>query len=1177
MKKNHFFILIILVSYFYACTPKRTEVTEQAFTVSLGRIIPDSVAPPIITKITAANAPKVIRALKPTIVQLHYPAGVGVPYFTNFNIADGLPQNYVLATTVDHEGNIWFATLAGVSKYNGTSFTNYTTGNGLISDFTNGLFVDSKKNIWISSFFGISIYNGKYFINPSIDTAFNNGSGEARNFTEDSNGAIWFGSTNGLYQYKNDQYKKFTTADGLADSTINNIIKDKDGNLLISTNKGVSVFNGQSFTPYTKIAMKEGKSPYLVYCDKNGNIWFDDRAGGLGKFDGTSTKIFTAADGYTNGRILNQLTEDKQGNIWIANGTVGLTKFDGNNFLEYSTKSGLPSGNIMALTADELGNIWVGTPNGAAKISYSYLSNLELPADESSNYIVIDEAGHKWTSGSGNGIGKYNSDQIAYYGKELLNHNSAITKPFIDHAGNIWFGIWDNHLKAGELIKFDGVYYTIYSKQQGIPTGSIENIFEDNLNNIWICGYGGVTKLDGNACTNFESAQGLSVKGFHSSFQDSKHNYWFGSGDSGVYKFDGQSFTLYNKRDGLPHNFVNDITEDPLGNIWLATDGGAAKFDGHKFTTYRAAEGLGNIVADVEPDSINHIMWFNTILGLSSLQFDQLEDKNPVFQHYNQRTGFHFGFSIPRSLVVDKQGVVWGGGSWSNGIFRFDYKASKNFKQLPISINNILLDNKNIFWQSLKSTGKQLTEKDSLSRMNEMTLKFGKPLSNEDLATMSASFSKVKFDSVTAHDFLPAGLVIPYQNNNISFEFAVISPSFGKSTRYQYKLDGYSKDWSNLSNKTEAVFGNVKEGEYTFHLRGFSSFGNMSEASYTFKVMPPWWRAWWAYSAYALVLILGIYLFVLWRINALKKEKILLEQLVSIRTAELNQSLTHLKATQSQLIQSEKMASLGQLTAGIAHEIENPLNFVNNFSEVSNELMDEMNIELDKGDIEEAKAIGADIKQNLEKINHHGKRADLIVKGMLQHSIAGSGAKEPSNINGICTDYIRLALHGIKAKDKSFDAKLITDFDESIEKINIVPQEIGRVLINLLNNAFYAVNEKKNCSLTPKGGTKTIDGLLHSYEPTITVTTRRLSSPLGGLSGELSEAVQITVTDNGIGIPENIVDKIFQPFFTTKPTGQGTGLGLSLSYDIVHAHGGELKVESKEDDGTKFIIQLPVV
>jgi two-component system, NtrC family, sensor kinase len=283
---------------------------------------------------------------------------------------------------------------------------------------------------------------------------------------------------------------------------------------------------------------------------------------------------------------------------------------------------------------------------------------------------------------------------------------------------------------------------------------------------------------------------------------------------------------------------------------------------------------------------------------------------------------------------------------------------------------------------------------------------------------------------------------------------------------------------------------------------------------------------------------------------------------LTLQKEELEKTLHELKDTQAQLIQAEKMASLGELTAGIAHEIQNPLNFVNNFSEVNTELIAELKEEITKGNIEEAKTIADDIAANEKKINHHGKRADSIVKGMLQHSRSSSGVKEPTNINALADEYLRLAYHGLRAKDKFFNATMKTDFDETIGNINVIPQDMGRVILNLITNAFYAVTEKKKGPLTPKGGTGNIKD--KEYEPTVTVSTKKINNK-----------VEIKVTDNGNGIPSKVVDKIFQPFFTTKPTGQGTGLGLSMSYDIVtKAHGGELKVETKEAEGTTFSIIL---
>jgi signal transduction histidine kinase len=316
-------------------------------------------------------------------------------------------------------------------------------------------------------------------------------------------------------------------------------------------------------------------------------------------------------------------------------------------------------------------------------------------------------------------------------------------------------------------------------------------------------------------------------------------------------------------------------------------------------------------------------------------------------------------------------------------------------------------------------------------------------------------------------------------------------------------------------------------------------------------------------SGLAIFLVIAI---MLWRNSQHRKKANIL---LSRQKNELEITLDKLKKMQNQLVQSEKMASLGELTAGIAHEIQNPLNFVNNFSEVNKELLVEMKHEMKQGNLNEANSIADNIINNQEKINHHGKRADAIVKGMLQHSRTSSGQKELTDINALTGEYSRLAYHGFKAKDKTlspedsgrqagFNATLETNLDPSVEKINVVPQDIGRVLFNLVNNAFYAV------SLAPPSGGGLRDANI-KHEPIVKVSTKKVD-----------DKVEIRVKDNGPGISQEILDKIFQPFFTTKPAGQGTGLGLSLSYDIVKAHGGDINVQSKEGDGSEFIIKLPI-
>jgi signal transduction histidine kinase len=429
--------------------------------------------------------------------------------------------------------------------------------------------------------------------------------------------------------------------------------------------------------------------------------------------------------------------------------------------------------------------------------------------------------------------------------------------------------------------------------------------------------------------------------------------------------------------------------------------------------------------------------------------------------------------------------------------------------------------------------------------------------------------NKIQWDSISPGFQMPINLRLPYDQHSFNFSFVNQSALGRDKIYYRYILEGEDSEWSDVSPKSiSRIYYNLVPGDYTFKVATRGSNGVWSEpATLSFEILPPWWQTWWAYLLFASLFGGMTYAIVYVRSQYLKKENRILEEKVLHRTSQLKKSIDDLKSTQSQLIQSEKMASLGELTAGIAHEIQNPLNFVNNFAELSVELADELKAELTKIDLEpsqkmELESITNDIIQNQQKIYHHGKRADTIVKGMLQHSRAGSGQKELTDINALADEYLRLSYHGLRAKDKSFNADFKMDFDPDLPKINVVPQDLGRVFLNLINNAFYA------CSQSSKGSKS-----LEDFKPLVTVSTKTKG-----------DKIEISIKDNGPGIPDAIKDKIFQPFFTTKPTGQGTGLGLSLSYDIVKAHGGELKVESMTADsfpvdqarqGTEFTIILP--
>lgn len=401
---------------------------------------------------------------------------------------------------------------------------------------------------------------------------------------------------------------------------------------------------------------------------------------------------------------------------------------------------------------------------------------------------------------------------------------------------------------------------------------------------------------------------------------------------------------------------------------------------------------------------------------------------------------------------------------------------------------------------------------------------------------------------------------LEYKGNKITFNY--VAPFFVKEDRMEYQtfLEGFDEDWSQWDNRTTREFTNLPYGDYVFRVKAKNTFGTLSEeVTYSFAILPPWYATWWAFLIYFFafgLIVYGVVKFQTGRILAREKEKTQEKELAQAK--EIEKAYKDLKATQAQLIQSEKMASLGELTAGIAHEIQNPLNFVNNFSDLNQELIDELEEEIEKGNMAEVKEITASIRANEAKIKQHGRRADLIVKGMLQHSRANSGEKKDIDLNSLAEEFLKLSYHGLRAKDKNFSADFNLDLASNLPRVNVVEQDIGRVLLNLINNAFYAVNKRKQSNG------------VQDYKPTVSLNSRLIQL------GENSTGIELCVEDNGGGIPKEIKDKIFQPFFTTKPTGEGTGLGLSLSYDIIKAHGGDLRVKSTAGEGTEMIIFLPI-
>ncbi len=1130
-------------------------------------------------------------------------------HFTNFTTEQGLLSNTIYCSYRDSKNNIWFGSTLGATRYDGTRFTNFGIDQGV--EGVKSILEDNEGNIWFGSeWTGAIRYDGKKF------TTFGMNEGMADNvvysIAKDKNGHIWFGTNKGgVSRYDGKVFTTFDTSNGLPNNNVNQITTDHHGNIWFATiGGGIAKYDGKNFKT---ISTKEGLPENNIISikeDSKGNIWLGT-FNGIVRFNpaesaenGTIEKneykfrTFTIEDGFINS-LVPFIHEDFVGIIWFGTIGKGLGRFDPDEegkstaFTYLTTEQGLVNDNIYGITIDKLQNLWIGTNGGGVSrfngSKFMYYTPRQGLASNTVDGITEDRLGYIWLGVRDGGVNCYDGKKITNYTSEQGLGSDIIYTIYTDRNGNIWFASWEGGVTQFKR-KPDGtsVSLTNYTTKQGLPHNSILNITEDSKGNLWFSTWeDGVSMFDGKSFTSFSTQQGLANNSVCTMAEGPDGSMWFGTVGFGVSRYDGTKFTTYTSKQGLADNNVTKILKDRSGMLWFATYNAISRYDGSEFISFKNLQrDASDQVFEITEDS-DGVIWLGTDIGFIGLNFimpetvpdagkikgagllsvknEELKKYLPAFELYNSKNGYPIKSVNSNSLTFTKTGLpvgvkgkkslIWAANDAGN-IIRFDPVVTKRMDSLSpeVFIHALRIDNANINWYGLKDVS------DSLFTAQQEGIIYGKPLAREMRDSLIQKFSDIQFDSITPHYQVPQKLVLPYDHNRLSFDFGARETNRPFMVRYQYMLDGYDKEWSPVTEKTSAAYEYLSEGSYTFKLKARSPEGIWNEPlEYTFKVLPPWYRSWWAYIFYALGIIASITAIVRWRTRNLLHQRSQLEEKISQRTqqlehksSELEKSLNNLKATQNQLIQSEKMASLGELTAGIAHEIQNPLNFVNNFSEVSSELVSELKAELKSGNIKEAIEITDDIDQNLAKINHHGKRADSIVKGMLQHSRTSAGQKEPTNINTLADEYVRLAFQGMRAKDKTFNTKLETDFDENIGQINIIPQDIGRVLLNLYNNAFYAVTEKQKLSI-------------EGYEPTISVRTRKVNSE-----------VEISVADNGIGIPEKVLDKVFQPFFTTKPTGQGTGLGLSLSYDIIKAHQGKISIKNTPGAGAEFIISLPI-
>jgi signal transduction histidine kinase/ligand-binding sensor domain-containing protein len=1083
-----------------------------------------------------------------------------------------------------------------------------------------GMAQDKQGYLWIATKAeGIQRYDGNEFVKFVHKDGDPNtlGNNWAECLAIDSAGIIWVG----FYGQGLDRFDPFTLTfrhfrhspkdpSSLTNDTVTSIIEDHSGNLWVGNYGGLDLFERKKvrFTHYTNnpndpTTLSSGRVR-VIYEDHQGGLWVgcgtpfysidheSKAAGGLNRFNRLTGKFTRYLHDPNDPSSLSSnkvsaIYEDSKGNFWVGTALDGLHSLDRSSgkFVHYYYDPKHPEklsapplygdhdglmGHIRFIGEDITGSIWIGHfPNG--------LNRFDPETQKTKHY------------------GYAFSDQGIRIVDTTEGFNDSQPWQFLSGGdGMVWISTQNGYLYSINPSRTTIPYNRISEKS----TGSF--YMEPDGHSLWICTEDGLVQRDlihdtkrvwKHDSTNPHSLIHNYVTCIRS---DGMGKFWVAT-VIGLCHFDpinGSFEPIVHKDSNAVSqgcDYILNLFIDRKNQLWIASGCGLELFDQstHSFVHQDFKEpimnGMGGLVGFCVAEDNDRNRWFATSRGI-------WESK------YNGTIASYFGNVLVKCVFVDSAGVVWAGNN--AGLYYFD-KTKLAFVEFrdPNSgllfepVLNILEDDQKNLWVSTKNSivrinpgrnflnvfgfnngvhENSLFFSDNFKATNGKLILFdqtGYYLFFPNKINTNDAPPRVNFENIKLgdHELLPSAngplkesilkatqIQLPFDLNTFSFDFSAIHYNSPGSINYAFMLENYSGEWHHIGAGHIAYFFNVPPGKYVFRVKAINADGIAGEKSIDVLITPPWWKTWWAYTIFILTFFGLIWGFVAYRSKHLRIENKKLEEKVTHRTEELRQSIDNLTKTQAQLIQSEKMASLGEITAGIAHEIQNPLNFINNFAQVNEEFIGEAEDAIKKGQSDDAINILHNLKENQKKINQHGQRADSIVKGMLQHSRTSSGQKEPTDLNALVDEYLRLSYHGWKAREKSAHVNLKKNLDPSIKTINVVSQDLGRVILNLCNNAFYAVSEKSKSH--PNG-----------YEPTVEVST-----------SQLDHKVEINIRDNGNGIHEAAIKKIFQPFFTTKPTGQGTGLGLSLAYDIIKAQGGTIKVYSQENEGAEFVIELPI-
>ncbi|AVR45402.1 hypothetical protein C7S20_09030 [Christiangramia fulva] len=1094
---------------------------------------------------------------------------------TNFNFGlTGSPMNLMK----DKEGMLWIGTTNGLARYDSENIEMYGSEQGLNITRLTGLMVDSKGRIWVANNERLMVLDLKKKLIFEIFNRF--GETPIYGLMEDKEDRVWAGDIATGYSIIDFDKKsvKYLDESNEIKPPFLKPFQDKEGLIWLTSRSGVNIIDLKERKNY-RLSGDYLKSPvYDINQGPSKRIWITNgtRISGINKKDHEIISLPPEKDTL---QISALVYEDSRGIVWSVN-LKGIAKKyspDLSSFEKFIFDSSDEPKIYFPILEDREGQIWITALNGGLfriNINNGRPGNFTMEDGLGANQVwstLHTRDGKTWI-GTYNGIDVYDRDkkEIKHFGAEIGLRNPRFPRLIEDSTGRIWA---TGNAQGVSIIDPKKESIQFLTHDQGLKTDTIGRIAKGSNGKMWIGGAKGVlmtVDVEGQE-TKFYGLKDIK-DGFNYFVEsDNENNIWVSWRDVGLQKIDienDQSYFLTTS-EGLASNNIYAIAFDKDNNAWISGEQGLQFLNRDQDSIYNFTTDQGLAANDVFDVAVNDgktyagtSKGFNILKKIkSSITGEDYWDVKTI----DVKQGLNFLDVAQGSMSFDEKNRLWAG--VENQILTVidevkDYTTAPRTYITSINITDKRKEfNTGGYLDQHRQDFDTIWNPDRESFTIVGNTEKGKDAQNE-----------MEWKDLYGPYQLPSELRLTHDQNYLSFSYNSLNYDNPDEVSYRYFLEGIDKTWSPITFKTTSEsYRDLPPGDYTFKVRSKGYNNIWSEpAEFSFSIIPPWWKTWWAYLLYGLVSIAILYSIMQYRSQWLKKENRVLEERVSERTAQLQKSIHDLENTQAQLIQSEKMASLGELTAGIAHEIQNPLNFVNNFSEVNSELIEELRNEKNKEEALRDKALEeellTDISENEKKIRHHGQRADAIVKGMLQHSRNSSAEKELTDINKLADEYLRLSYHGLRAKDKTFNAGMKTEFDETLPKIYVAPQDIGRVILNLINNAFYAVTDKKRRTNDP------------GYEPTVIVSTR-----------QNDKFIEIDIQDNGYGIPEEVKEKIFQPFFTTKPSGQGTGLGLSLSYDIVKMHGGILTVNTRHGvpvtnngnsepegpEGTTFTIQLP--